>query len=421
MAYDESQNTDHGWSKPRLKSKSSRASASKAAAKDDSNGAKEPGSYTGGLKAKIKARREQEQVKGVSQGIKARSKAFNQKQQEQAAQEEMGSEAISKKRPSGKKKFKSNKLFGLTLLAPGLDECDPEGVAALDGTLAAYLGQAPAQPEPSYESCSARRPSPDEMEPLPMAAPLATAPLNAPPAVVAPAAEPPAVSANVTPVVEPVVPSVAAPMAASQVRASGSASEVAPPEAGQMRPYIPGLRLNAPTESQPAAEQLPVSPSRPPVSPLRPYQGQYSSAATERQPYIPGRRPTSNAGGQAVAPNFGSSTGSVYRAPVSAAPVAASASKNTVLPLPVGRNHKPNAKKEAFHEEGGSNYRSSARANSGENLGHKEELGGVKPETQSEKITSEHENEDLQTEGKSLLELLESVPVAKKNRIGRYI
>lgn len=419
MVYDETQSSDQqGWSKPRLKQKKHLSSAEGQAAKASGNNG-EGSSQTGGLKAKIRARREQEQLKGVSQGIKARSKAFNQKQEEKAAQEEVGSEVVGKKRPANKKKFKNNKLFGLTLLAPGLDECDPEGVAALDGTLAAYLGQAPAaQLASANESCSARHPAPGEAEPLPMAAPSnMAAPPNA-------------------------EPQAALPVSPLRPYKNGSHEE-----APERKPYIPGRRSASPA---PAATP-PVPASAPPVatdnaapakaaaegpaaklqlaipsSPLRPYKAQPHEVASERRPYIPGIRSTQAAGATPpAAPNFGTGTASVYSAPVSAVHLGASTSKNTVLPLPVGRGHKGAAqKKEVLHEAGGS-YRSSARANSNDDFGgHVREASELQDERDNRKtIPPEEEEAETATEGKSLIELLEGVPVAKRKGKGpsRYI
>ncbi|MGN0013407.1 MAG: hypothetical protein ACI37J_08925 [Candidatus Bruticola sp.] len=411
MVYDGAQSSDQqGWSKPRFKQKKHLNSAEGQAAKANNDNGEGSG-QTGGLKAKIRARREQEQLKGVSQGIKARSKAFNQKQEEKAAQEEVGGEVVGKKRSANKKKFKNNKLFGLTLLAPGLDECDPEGVAALDGTLAAYLGQAPAaQSAGANESCSARHPAPDA-EPLPIAAPS-----NSEPQVALP--------------VSPLRPY------------QGPPREAAP----ERKPYIPGFRSASPASAatQAQASMPPVSTEEAaptkvaangaadklqlsiPTSPLRPYKAQQHEVASERRPYIPGIRSASAAGAtSAAAPNFGTGTASVYSAPVSAVQLGASASKNTVLPLPVGRGHKGPAQKKDILHEGGDSYRSSARANSNDDFGgHVREAAELNNESNyMETIPPEEDEAETTTEGKSLIELLESVPVAKRKEKGpsRYV
>ncbi len=440
MAYNGAQDSDQGWKRPRLKTKKNQRSAEdSAAAKDGVSGAKESGTSIGSsLKAKIKARREQEQVKGVSQGIKARSKALNQKQEEKAAQEEIGGEVVGKKRSANKKKFKNNKLFGLTLLAPGLDECDPEGVAALDGTLAACLGQAPAAARSAFtnESCSARHPAPDEMEPLPMAAP--SAPVLS---VVAPVEADP-VSSAATHV------ETASASTAAKAHIAAPISPLRPyrkpPQqaASELRPYIPGRRPAASAElpdaesssissnkAESAAAPIVASSAKPaaklqlaiPTSPLRPYRGQPREVASERKPYIPGRRLTSPAGSQPVAPSFGTGTASVYSAPVSAANLGSSPSKNTVLPLPVGRSHKADAKKEEIYHEGEGNYRSSARVNSGTNLkGAAVRVDGSKEDCNQREIApSEEEDAEVRTEGQSLMELLKSVPVAKQKLRGK--
>lgn len=434
MAYDEKQNSDQGWSKPRLKPKKQGSAEDKAAKVGGEKGGG-PSSVGGGLKAKIRARREQEQLKDVSQGIKARSKAFNRKQEEKAAQAEVGSEAIGKKRPANKKKFKNNKLFGLTLLAPGLDECDPEGVAALDGTLAACLGQAPAvaQPIAANESCSARHPAPGEAEPLPMAAPSA-------PIASAPAQSVAALADDVSAQPNFGAPPVAAPV--SPLRPYNHQPHEA---GGELEPYIPGRRpaASAPAVVQgqtyaPSGEASEVAaPAKPessgaaaklqlaiPTSPLRPYRGHPREAASERKPYIPGvlHPSTHTAGNLSAAPNFGTGTASVYSAPVSAAHLGSSASKNTVLPLPVGRAHKAAAQKnKVLHEEGGS-YRSSARANSNDDFGGQaREAAGKNGNHNQETIPPEEEESETSTEGKSLIELLESVPVAKRKGPSRYV
>lgn len=435
MVYDGAQSSDQqGWSKPRFKQKKHLNSAEGQAAKANNDNGEGSG-QTGGLKAKIRARREQEQLKGVSQGIKARSKAFNQKQEEKAAQEEVGGEVVGKKRSANKKKFKNNKLFGLTLLAPGLDECDPEGVAALDGTLAACLGQAPAaaQPIAANESCSARHPAPGEAEPLPMAAP--SAPIaSAPTQSVAALADDVSAQPNFG------APPVAAPV--SPLRPYKNQPHEASVE---LEPYIPGRRpaASAPAvaQAQPCVPSGQVSevaaPAKPessgaaaklqlaiPTSPLRPYRGQPREAASERKPYIPGvlHPSTHTAGNLSAAPNFGTGTASVYSAPVSAAHLGSSASKNTVLPLPVGRAHKAAAQKnKVLHEEGGS-YRSSARANSNDDFGGQaREAAGKNGNHNQETIPPEEEESETSTEGKSLIELLESVPVAKRKGPSRYV
>lgn len=437
MAYDERQNSDHGWSKPRLKPKKQGSAEGKTAkVGGDKDGS--PSSGGGGLKAKIRARREQEQLKDVSQGIKARSKAFNRKQEEKAVQEEVGAEAVGKKRPTNKRKFKSNKLFGITLLAPGLDECDPEGVAALDGTLAAYLGQTPAasQPVAANESCSARHPAPGEAEPLPMAAPSAMAAPIAP-APAQPAAAP---ADNVSAPPSLGTPPVAAPLsplrpyknrphevgAEPEPYIPERRSAVAPPAVAQAQPYASsGNMPDAAALSQPepsgAAAKLQLAI---PTSPLRPYRGPSREVASERTPYIPGvLHPAASAPSSlSAAPNFGTGTASVYSAPVSAAHLGSSASKNTVLPLPVGRGHKAAAQKnKVLHEEGGS-YRSSARANSSDNFGAQaRENANIKNNHNQETIPPAEEETETATEGKSLIELLESVPVAKRKGPSRYV
>mgnify|MGYP006972481467 CR=1 FL=1 len=416
MAYDETQSSDQqGWSKPRLKQKRHLSSAEGQASKVSGDRGEGSG-QTGGLKAKIRARREQEQLKGVSQGIKARSKAFNQKQEEKAAQEEVGSEAVCKKRPANKKKFKSNKLFGITLLAPGLDECDPEGVAALDGTLAACLGQVPAaaQPTDANESCNARHLAPGEAEPLPMAAPTnAEQPAALPVSPLRPYQSPPRKAA---PKHQPYVPG----------RRSASAGAAATMPTQASAPPI-GIDNAAPVNTAPAkvAAEGPAAKLQLaiPTSPLRPYKAQPHEAASEPRPYIPGLRPTPAAGATPpAAPNFGTGTASVYSAPVSAVHLGTSASKNTVLPLPVGRGHKGAAqKKEVLHEAGGS-YRSSARANSNDDFGgYVREAANLEDDRSGrETVPPEEEEIETTTEGKSLIELLESVPVAKRKGPSRY-
>ena len=426
MAYNERQDSDQGWSKPRLKAKKNQRSADGAAAPAGAEGPKKAASSGGGLRARIRARREQERVKGVSQGIKARSKAFNQKEEEKAVQAEVGTEAIGKKRPSNKKKFKSNKLFGLTLLAPGLDESDPEGVAALDDTLAACLGQAPpnAQPALAIPSANSSPASAEGVEPWPVNS------SSAPRRPVSPLRPYPGPASQTAGQPQPYIPGRRS-VASSPTLALAAAS--APPEgpAPQAAPSAPIA------QAEPIRSAAQLSPAAP-TSPLRPYRGQPGEAVTQRQPYIPGR-PSSPAAGRPAAsgpamgspsvggpprgvspaaPNFGASTASVYSAPVSAAHLGASPSKNTVLPLPVGRGHKGAPPKNEVLHEGGSHYRSSARAHSNDDFKSSNRELAARPNDRAgqEAGLAPNEEEETTTEGKSLIELLESVPVANKRK-----
>ncbi|MGM9998976.1 MAG: hypothetical protein ACI38Q_06245 [Candidatus Bruticola sp.] len=415
MEQGRSYNLDDGWSKPCLPgSVQNSSSDSRAASKKQSQAGKIARPQVSGLRAKINARLEAERNKGSSQGGKSDSQRGNNQNQE----ESFSGSASSLGNFSPQTKFNNNRLFGITLLAPGLSEDDSEAISALDKTISdclvsSHASESPAvlTPDINSELGSSLAVADDNLAPI---AGISESKVSENCRLIS-TSEFQHVEAEQLQEVEEQA-ELTAKYEERPVVGAAENIAVAAYKAGGLQPYIPGRRLSAEGSVSGQAEKENPSLSSAFVEKSVNRTEVQHRSSDELKPYIPGLGYRQSGTAESAtsrsayhnekvhqkleAPGRGTGNISVYTAPVSASDLAASASKNSVLPLPVIKGRKGTRKNEAEVQDGLNDEVLS-------------EPGSERAASLSEQL-DEFCSESSGSEGRSLLQKLKEVRPAKR-------
>ncbi|MGM9992752.1 MAG: hypothetical protein ACI376_07930 [Candidatus Bruticola sp.] len=391
-------NFDDGWSKPRLTDGACKSSSASSSVSKDHNGTSQiTHPKVSGLRAKINARLEAERSKGNLQGEKS------------------DGNFSSPENFIKQSEFNSNRLFGITLLAPGLNEEDSDGISALDKAMSVCFEVGDGLSADAKET-EVGKDSWEEaaVHPLTDYAESELAVSDDGGSILPP--EPYSVEAK-TSLVEVKRGNLSDKEEIDTNFSLAESAAAEPKNAQVLQPYIPGRHFASErSESEQDRPELQALPASSVAKSARQTELRTRSPLSELKPYIPGSGYRRAAAESAVsksslgtvktpsrleAPDRGTGTISVYTEPVSAPDLVASASKNSVLPLPVVKGRKV-LKKDETESQVELNAENSSETET-------EHLASL-----SEQLDEFCSENSSGSEGRSLLQRLKEVRPAKR-------